>query len=314
MKRTLSLLALVGLVAAPGAQAQEAEGNVFRPVGNWTADYGNDYCRLLRTFSNGKDEVSLALERTAPGTNFRLILVGGGISPYRRATELGYHFLPSGDAKKGRYVKSETADGKQYLSFDQMTLVPFVFTPPAPGTPPAPPPPYNRQAELDAARPITGIALAEGLTDPVRFETGSLRAPVAALQACADDLIKTWGLDPDKHKAMTAAATLVPNSDGVLPQGTIPFTEFEKFGGGANQVRLLVGADGKPTSCTIYQPSLSQSMNEKICKLAMERATFSPAKDAGGQAMASYWMGSPMFLGPPLRGRGPGGGGAPGGG
>ena len=64
-------------------------------------------------------------------------------------------------------------------------------------------------------------------------------------------------------------------------------------------MRLLIGADGKVTACAIYAPSLAQSLNERICGLAKERASFQPAKDAGGQPMASVWMGSPMFLGPP---------------
>jgi hypothetical protein len=95
---------------------------------------------------------------------------------------------------------------------------------------------------------------------------------------------------------------LAPGGDPVLPQGTIPFGEFGKLGGGANQVRLTIGADGKPTACTIYSPTLSQSLNERICSLAM-KATFQPAKDAAGQPMASFWMGSPMVLGPPFPGR-----------
>ena len=101
---------------------------------------------------------------------------------------------------------------------------------------------------------------------------------------------------------MTSAVVLNPNPNGVLPQGTIPFSEFGKLGGGANEVRVLVSAEGKPTSCTIYSPSLSQSLNERICSLVMEKATFQPAKDAAGEPMASYWMGSPMFLGPPFPG------------
>ena len=32
----------------------------------------------------------------------------------------------------------------------------------------------------------------------------------------------------------------------------------------------------------------------------MEKASFTPAKDAAGETMASFWMGSPMFLGPPM--------------
>jgi hypothetical protein len=307
MRRKVSLLALAALALAP-LRAQ-AEVGVFTPSGGWTADYGDDYCRLVRTFSDGKDQLSLALERLQPGAQVRMIMVGDGLKPFRGADQIAYQFAPSGAAGKARYVRSQTPDGKQFVSFDPVFLA--ALTPPAPGTPPGPPPVYNREREQETARGITGIALAEGLTSPVRIETGSLRAPIAAMQACADDLLKVWGLDPDKHKTMTAAARLNPSPDGVLPQGTIPFSEFGKFGGGANQVRLLIGADGKVTACTIYSPSLSQSLNDKICTLAKERATFQPAKDADGQAMASVWMGSPMFLGPPLggRGRGPGSGG-----
>jgi len=298
MKGMLSWVAAASLLAAPAAQAQEEA--VFRPAGNWTADYGDDYCRLIRNFTDGTREVSLALERLQPGPDVRLIVVGEGLRPFRGADEIAYQFLPSGSSGKTRYVRSETPDGKQFVSFEPVTLAPRpAFTPPAPGTPPAPPPMYSRTDEQTAARAITGFALTEGLISPVRVETGSLRAPIGALQDCADDLLKVWGLDADKHKTMTVPPILNPNPQGVLPQGTVPFTEFGKLGGGANQVRLMVGADGKVTACAIYTPSLSQTLNDRICTLAKERASFQPAKDAAGQAMASVWMGSAMFLGPP---------------
>ena len=295
MKRLLLGCAVAGLLAAPVAQAQDGPA-VFRPTGAWTADFGDDYCRLVRTFSDGKDEVSLALERTQPGAFVKLLFVGDGVTTFRGADQIGYTLLPSGTERETRYVRSETADGKQFLSFDALTLAPFVFTP---GTPPAP---YRREAELETARGINAVALDKGLTDPVRFETGSLRAPVEVMQACADDLLVVWNLDVDKHKTMTAGPIPNPAPGGVLPQGTIPFTEFAKFGGGANQVRLMVGADGKPTDCTIYSPSLSETLNNRICSLIMKDATFQPAKDADGQAMASFWMGPPMAIGPPFGG------------
>ena len=294
MKRWLLGCATAGLLGAQPAQAQDAA--VFRPAGNWTADYGDDYCRLIRTFSDGRDEVSLAFERTQPGSPVRVILVGNGIKTFRGADQIGYALQPSGPSGKTRYVRSETADKKQYLGFDPIFLSGRAITP---GAPPAA---YDRAAEQEAARGITTIALSEGLTSPVRFETGSLAARIAAMQACADDLLQVWDLDVEKHKAMTAAAVLNPDPSGVLPQGTIPFGEFGKLSGGANQVRVMISAEGKPTSCTIYAPSLSETLNKRICSLVVEKATFQPAKDAGGQAMASYWMGSPMFLGPPFPG------------
>ncbi len=305
MKGMLCWIAAAGLTLAPVAQAQAQGEAVFRGSGGWTADYGDDYCRLIRNFTDGTRTMSLALERLQPGDRVRLIAVGDGMRPFRGAEQIAYQFLPTGASGKARYVRSDTADGKQLVSFDPVTLAqPAPFTPPAPGTAPAAPPPYSRTDELAAARAITGVLLTEGLTSPVRIETGSLGAAIGALQACADDLLKVWGLDPEKHKTMTAVAMLNPNPDGVLPRDTIPFGEFEKFGGGANQVRLLIGADGKVTGCSIYSPRLSQTLNDRICALAKERATFQPAKDAAGQPMASVWMGSPMFLGPPFPGGG----------
>jgi len=294
MHKLLLGCAVIGLMSAPVAQAQE-EPTVFRPTGGWTADFGDDYCRLVRTFSDGKDEVSLALQRTQPGSFVQLLFVGDGIRTFRGADQIGYAFQPSSSTRETRYIRSETPEGKQFLSTELLTLAPFAFTP---GTPP----PYSREAELEAARGINAVALDKGLTSPVRFETGSLRAPVEVMQACADDLLKVWGLDVEKHKTMTAPAIPSPVPSGVLPQGTIPFSEFGKLGGGFNQVRLLVGADGKPTACTVYAPTLSETLNQRICGLVMEKATFQPGKDDAGHAMASYWMGSPMFLGPPLPG------------
>jgi len=315
MRKLLSVLATAGLASAPAAQAQDT-AEIYKPTGGWTADYGEDYCRLIRTFSNGEEEVSVALERTQPGEPVRLVFVGNSIKTYRSAEQIGYHFLPSGSEARSRFFLSETADGQQYMTFDPVMLAPIGgsggitsvvarqdFSQNSGGSVPngqvaSAPPPYNRTAEQEIARAITGLSLSTGLASPVQFETGSLRAPIAALQTCSDDLLKEWGLDPEQHKTMTASVVPNPNPDGVLPQGTIPFTEFGKLNGGANDVRLVIGADGKPSSCTVRSPSLAATVNERICKLAMERASFQPAKDASGAPMASFWMGSPMFLGP----------------
>ena len=301
IRKVLAAVATVGLLAPPAAQAQDKAA--YRLAGQWAVDFGDDYCRLAGNFSNGNDELALAMERIQPGPMLRLMLASDGIKPFRGASNLGYQFLSAGGGQEVPYFRTETPDGQEYIFLDNLTLAPFAFTPPVPGTPPAPPPPYDRTAEQETARGITAVVVEKGLTDPVRIETGSLKAPVTVLQDCADDLLKVWGLDVDKHKTMTVP--VVPNfsPDGWLPSGMIPFSEFGKFVGNGNQVRLIVDASGKPTSCAIHTPRLDQSLNERICSTLMEKATFQPAKDVNGQPMASYWFGSPMFLGPPIGGR-----------
>src|SRR6187549_3660592 len=148
MKGIHSLIAAAAIVAAAPAQAQDAS-IVFRPSGNWTADYGDDYCRLIRTFTDGTREMSLALERLQPGGLVRMIVVGEGMRPFRGAEQITSQFLPSGTPAKLGYARAETIDGKSLVSFDPVELTP----PPASD----PPPMYSREREQEAARGITGV-------------------------------------------------------------------------------------------------------------------------------------------------------------
>lgn len=300
MRTILSIATIAGLLASTAAQAQDAA--VFRPSSVWAADYGDDYCRLVREFSDGRDTINLAFQRVQPGADTQLLLIGNAVRTFRGANQISWHFLPNDAERRTPYSRSETGDGQQYLRMDNVMLVPF--TPPAPGAPFGPPPVYNRAAEQARTKEYTGLTLTAGLTRPVQIDTGPLDGPIAALQACADDLLSTWGLDPQKHQTLTATPVPQPRPDGFLPTGTIPFSEFGKFAGGGNVVRLMLDAAGKPTSCHIHSPTLNATLNTRICALLMERASFTPAKDADGQGMASYWMGSPMFLGPAPAGGG----------
>jgi len=305
-RQIVTALTTAALTVPVMSPAVAQEPRVYQPTAQWALDYGDDYCRLLRTFSDGKNELSLAFERIEPGPLMRLIMVGDGIRPFRSADELGWNFAPGGGAeRKARYALSKTADKKDYYNFGPVTVAAFA---PPPGAPPGPPPAYDRATERAAAKPFTALTVGSGLSETVRIETGSMEAPVGALQACADDLAKTWGLDSAKLAGATPA---MPQGGGVgwLPQGTIPFDEFGKFAGGANQVRIMVDAAGKPASCHVHWPSLSDSLNKKICNTLMDKAVFAPAKDAQGQAMTGYWIGNPMFLGPPIPGFGGGRGG-----
>ena len=291
--------AVFGLAASPLPAAAQVAANdsatAFKPVGQWSLDYGDDYCRLAHNFSDGKDTLSLAVERIEPGPMARLILVSDAIKPFRSADEIGWHFTPADAARKARYTHAPTADGKQYYNLGPFMLAPFS---------PGPPPPYDRGKEQALAKTMNGVVLDNGLSTPVRIDTGELGAPVAALQACADDLAKSWGLDPAKLASEKSPA--IPQGGGVnwLPQGTIAFSDFAKLSGGSNQVRLMVDATGKPTACTIHWPTLDATTNDKICKTLMAGAKFTPAMDADGQPMAGFWVASPMMLGPPMKGFG----------
>jgi hypothetical protein len=293
----LAGLAAIAAVVSASVPATAQDARVFKPSGKWTLDYGEDYCRLLRPFSDGTSEMALAFERIQPGPWMRLVLVGQDVGTKGKAEELSWSFEPAtGPERKTRPLSSKTDENLDYLNLGPVMIA--EFTPPPFGSGPAPALPYDREAERVAAKQVTGIALDKGMAAPLHLETGSLESAIGALQTCADDLAKSWGLDP---ATLAGATPAVPDPKGTRLE--IPFQEFAKFAGGANQVRLMIDTAGIPTSCHIHWPSLNEATNKKICNTLMHNAKFTPAKDAGGTAIPGFWVGNPMFLTPPMPGR-----------
>lgn len=299
MRKLVAACALAGLIATP-VQAQDAPPRVFNQNGAWALDYGDDYCRLAGNFTNGADRIALAIERIEPGTSMRVALVGNALKLFRRASEIGVTLTPATAERKLRYVVSKVGD-EQYVLFDGLTLAEPAAQPPAPGTPPAL---YDRAAEAALAKGVTGLRLGSGLTEAIEVHTGPLGAGVKALQSCTDDMVASWGLDAAKHLTLRKAAAPAGPTAGWLPQGTVPFGDFAKLAGGMNQLRVMVDASGKATECKVHWASLDAGKNQQICATVLERGTFTPALDAGGQALASYVMLSPFALLPPPPGGG----------
>lgn len=298
------ILAAAGtvLLAAPaGAQAQDAQRS-FTISGSWTLEAGDDFCRLAANFANDGDTIAFALERNRAENFARLILVGDAIVTYRGTEALGYSYLPDGDARSAAFLRSETVDGQPYFNLGLVIFGPNPFAPPPEGAPPPPPPeegfippPYDRAAELEFASGVTGIALSEGLREPIRIVTGNMRAPVEALQACTDDLLRVWGLDFEAHRSMTRRAAPVGNAWEWLSTGTIGFQDFALLGGGANAIRVMVNTEGEPTACDVHWPSLTERKNAGICAQILDNGAFTPALDAEGEPMDSYWTVDPIF-------------------
>ncbi len=302
--RYSTAIAVAALLLAPlvGGTAQ-AKGT-FRASSAWALDYGDDYCRLMRDFSDGEETVGLFLERTQPGPVVRLVVLGDAVRLYRGSQEIAYRMQPAGALRTVPRLRFETADGQQYLNLGPTILAEVIA--PAPGTTPAMPPPYSREGEVQVAAGITGIALESGLVDPIVLETGALGEAAAALQACADDLLASWGLDAEAHRQLTRPAMPAAPTAGWIAGDSVPFADFAKLSGGNNELRIMVDAAGKARSCHVQWPTLDAAVNERICATVMGKASFLPALDASGRAIDSYWTTSLFFLMPPFGGRGAG--------
>jgi hypothetical protein len=295
MKHLPALLAAAAVIVSGPAAAQETvEPRVFTRTGQWQLEAAENECRLARMFTNGTDQIALALERNRADNLVRLVLVSNALGAFRSAEELGYRFMPAGEQRSARYIVAQMNDGQTYYNLGNAMI--GGIAPLAPGAAPIQGPPlYDRAAELEYAAGITAIEINAGLTTPVRLETGSLRGAITALQACTDDLLLTWGVDWQKHQTLSRRVAPVGNAWEWIPNGTIGFQDFISFAGGRNPFRVLISAEGRPTACSAQWVSLSEDKNQRICAAIMEHGQFTPALDAAGQPVASYWMVDYMF-------------------
>ena len=88
---------------------------------------------------------------------------------------------------------------------------------------------------------------------------------------------------------MTKRAAPIGPAYEWIPRGTVGFQDFGKLGGASSPFGVMVDAAGKPTSCHVHWPTLEARQNEAVCEAIMENGEFTPALDANGEAMASYW-------------------------
>lgn len=301
-KHFIAIAATAAVFAATAAPLHAQEGpRVFERQGSWALEAADDSCRLARVFSDGEVTVALAMERNRADNMVRLMLVSDAIRMFRTAEQIGYSYLPANDQRSAMFIRSETPDGQDYYNLGNIFIGPNPFATmaggPRAGGPPAAgdgapfvQPPYDRVAEREFAAGIRAIELNEGLLRPIRLETGSLGGAIEALQACTDDLLRSWGLDWEAHQTMSRRAAPVGPAHEWIPTGTVGFRDFANFSGGRNPFRVMVDATGKPTSCHVHWASLEERQNNAVCAAIMENGDFTPALDADGQPMASYWM------------------------
>lgn len=70
-----------------------------------------------------------------------------------------------------------------------------------------------------------------------------------------------------------------------ISEADYPLAALEKGEQGAVRFQLEVDAEGRPGNCTITESSGSATLDAATCKMMLERARFSPARDEQGQAV-----------------------------
>lgn len=296
--RDLSIFFLLAALGLPGVAASR-EPLRLKPSSKWNIHYADDSCRMARSFGEDNQKVTLLADRFAPGDALRLIFVGKPVSTHLNEGTVWIRFGPTEGEQEVEFYPAAMADKTPSLVVRGIVRI----------APDSPEDLAAKEAAIKAGqynfnRPeitpeqeaaVTFIEVKRAIRRPFILETGSLGAPLAALEKCTDELLDHWGIDVAKHAALSRWVTPKSNPGDWMKSHDYP-SEMEMKGKRAIvQFRLNVDVAGKPTACHIQQSTRPKAFDDAVCKAILRNAEFEPALDAEGSPVASYWLNTVNF-------------------
>lgn len=302
----------------------------LEPSSKWAIDYGAQRCTLFRKFGEGRSSVTLRFEQTAPLDTISVLMTGGALRAGNGRRDNRIEFQPLGGAFIHDGQSVVTAEGKQEAVYwggglsrgkwglisDEEALRLAHTLPPGqfagrhiPGHDPRPIKWEERDWSVEdaatrelqyrafderAAR-IATVALNPGKRGSVVLRTGSLTGPLKALEKCALDSLKDWGIDPAVDETIVERARPVNDTSKLLTSADYPPQALSAGKESRLDVWLNLDSNGRVASCRVISTFASPEINDRMCKLVQRRQTFVPAKTADGVAVASYYVQSFSF-------------------
>lgn len=305
---------LMFLAAAPLFVAA-AEPVRLAPASKWVLDYGENSCRLIRTFGDPAEPTVLVFERASPRSGLSMVAIGKALKPSAGKAKVTARFLPvenirfedgrpakSADQKEPAVLwshvdfmpTSEEGQSKEARDAELKKTLELVKR----GERPPP-----RDLSMIASKRAESQANAAGTTTieinarrnrPVILETGSLGRPIKMLYECSRHQLRGWGLDPDVEDKIVRPVWAAE------PYSWFTSDDYPRSGVMRNEesvveARLLVDATGKVSKCTALSHVDAPDFQKAVCNAFTKRGRFAPAELADGTKVPSYYVQTTVF-------------------
>ena len=274
----------LALFATP-AEAERDEGPPIPASTVWDLDYGLENCRLARTFGTGDDAVTLYLTQTRPGNFFDLTLAGSRFGKTRSVFGTKAYF---GDLKERKFSDtvwiSEASDGRPVLLLGMNTFSEWddeakEWTP----------------SSTQVLKSIDELEFDVPRMDAFTLATGPMDKPVAAVSACYDDLLKTWGFEPEAVRSQLHVPEPLADPCDWLDSRVYPEVALRNGEGAIIDFRLIVDVRGRVEACVVQQQVGDPVFAEAACGALKGRVLFKPALDAAGAPTRGLWFNHVRF-------------------
>lgn len=280
-----SSASLVALLAASLANATVAP-ETYRLSSPWNVDYAQDSCALKGVFGNASSSIVLELQQSSQYDIFEATVVSSKFSG--SLSNVKVRFLPDTEPHLVfQMAKLRFSDGSVGLTWIDSFLP----------LPPRPQSTTERSGQRDAnEKAMTAIELSGSLKPTVLLATGQMSAPMEAVRKCIDDMVTHWGFDAAAQRALSKSVKPIDQGNWAqVLQDNYPRDMLAKKKGASVRVRLMVGADGRTSSCHTAIPSQEPVFENAACDVMMRVSRFEPALDASGKPIASYFVTRAVF-------------------
>ena len=277
------LTALATTLAATPAKAEVVE---IAPSSPWNIDFGRTKCRLARIFGEGENRHILFFEQYWPGRYAGMTVAGPSYSRFSTRVRIDLAFAAGREPVESKPFTGTVGEFGDGLIYSQINVgASFRDDVEAPAD--APKDLSLPELDKDGARQIEFVGVNQRGED-VRLMTGPLHEAFAALDACALDLVSTWGLDAEQQRTATRMPQWT-NRDGIRRRivADYPREALVKGEQSIMRMRVIVSPEGTVEDCAIIKATGTDRLDSPACR-AMLNARFEPALDAAGQPMRSF--------------------------
>ena len=317
------MLAVLGLCAGV-ASAAEKPPTVLEPSSQWVVDYAENNCRLIRMFGTGKDSIKLVFEQVAPRSPMTVMLIGNSHAESSDNNLLAFEPLSDVAISKGQRL--ETADSSADVVFwprrlgrgrwglipedvaSRMRKTDPVAAEASSSTPSDLSAPHVKwkdhdwtaeseekwQAEDDAfsarADQVTSVVLNPGRSGSLSLQAGGMAKPFQALEKCATDSLKDWGVDPAVEAAIATGAHPVTDPQQAFTPGDYPQAALQSLKEDNLEVWLNIDAHGGIAGCRVISDFASPEINDAICGMIKRKERFVPARMKDGTPVPDFYI------------------------
>jgi TonB family protein len=257
----LAAASLAAGLALPAADLAAQQARV--PAGRWVVDYAQARCSLARRLGDERSPVFL-LGTFLGGEGPQIVLIEDGdrTFPSRLPARVQVALLPSQAAVELPLVQRPLRIGRSIL-IEGLS-----------------------EAFIDQFAQATSVQIRSGQRVLFDIPVPNSRRGVEGLKACNDDLLRTWGIDPEAQARLQRPARRPPGPP-VITDADFPSDALVDGHRGTVVMRVAIDPEGRPIDCTPVESSGSPVLDQQSCRLLLQRARWEPALDARGQPTAT---------------------------